>query len=365
MTPSRRAAIPYRNTTILLGLAASALFSATIVSTPGARAKTPGKTYCYNRICHRVLTLAETRRAIGKRRSVVASYYSDCKVDRYNPCGLTSSGALFRPGHADNAASPIYPNGTKLLVWNPSNKRAAVVRIDNAGPYWRNRTLDLSRAAAQQLGFRHRGVARLVVQVLQAPTRRQARYRRYRKYAPVRGYLGRFASLSSALNSVNPSAPARAIARIALPVKNTYLAERRIWLARMVETGPLSIGHVRRPNLRLPVRLVRAEFDGWPKFTRPRHRKVAALATPASPTRKAREKLAQRRPPQKKPNRRAASRPAPAPKVTASQPTQQTKPVPSANNTPPANVQTVPPVRPSRPHIVWRQEILGVSRGGA
>jgi rare lipoprotein A len=170
-----------------------------ITITDGATAKTPGKTYCFRGTCHRVLTLAQTRRQIGSTRSVLASYYRSCRVDRYNPCGLTSSGTVFRPSRADNAASPIYPNGTKLLVWNPSNERAVVVRIDNAGPYWGGRTLDLSRAAADRLGFRHRGVARLKVSVLAAPTRSEARYRARRIYAPVRGYIGRFASLSMAI----------------------------------------------------------------------------------------------------------------------------------------------------------------------
>ena len=64
-----------------LGLVTLALGTSTISDISGANAKTPGKTYCYNRVCHRVLTLAETRRAVGKRRSVVASYYSHCKVD--------------------------------------------------------------------------------------------------------------------------------------------------------------------------------------------------------------------------------------------------------------------------------------------
>lgn len=354
----------------LFGLATLILGSSAITETSGANAKTPGKTYCYNRICHRVLTLAETRRAVGKRHSLIASYYSHCKVDRYNPCGLTSSGARFRPGHADNAASPIYPNGTKLLVWNPSNKRAAVVRIDNAGPYWRNRTLDLSRAAAQRLGFRHRGVARLVVQVLQAPTRRQATYRRYRKYAPVRGYLGRFASLNTAVASINPAAPSRAFANVTLPVKNTYKAERRIWLARMVEAGPVSVGLVKRPNLRLPVRFVRAEFDGWKHFARSRNLKIAALGAASSRSssrsrsrpirdKERRRKNRQKSNPVAKPVTPAA--PSTRKPIKNSPKTSRPTPTTTANAGSPAK-QTV---EQSRPPLRWRHEILGVARGGA
>ena len=70
-----------------------------------AQAKTPGKTYCFNRICHRVKTLAQTRREIGMNRIVSASHYDDCRRDRFNPCGLTSSGERFRANVPDNAAS--------------------------------------------------------------------------------------------------------------------------------------------------------------------------------------------------------------------------------------------------------------------
>ena len=162
-------------------------------------AKTPGKTYCFGGVCHRVLTLSETRARVGKKTSALTSYYDDCRADRFNPCGLTSSGALFRPGKADNAASPIYPNGTKLLVFNPRNGRAAVVRVNNAGPYKGRRMLDVSRGAATKLGFRHSGVARLIVKVVKAPTPAEARYRARRAYAPVPGYIGQFDSIGAAL----------------------------------------------------------------------------------------------------------------------------------------------------------------------
>ena len=112
-----------------------------------ANAKTPGSTYCFYKTCHRVKTLAETRALIGQDHTLPASFYDDCKADRYNPCGLTSSGEVFHANAPDNAASSIYPDGTKLLVWSPQSGQALILRINNAGPYWGNRTLDVSRAA--------------------------------------------------------------------------------------------------------------------------------------------------------------------------------------------------------------------------
>jgi rare lipoprotein A len=171
----------------------------------GAEAKTPGKTYCFHRKCHRVRTLAETRRAIGAPQVVIASHYDDPRRDRYNPSNLTSSGEWFRADRPDNAASPIWPNGTKLLLWNPANKRTAVVRINNAGPYWGNRTLDVSRATADKLGFMGQGVAKLVTKVIEAPTVEEATYKRGRTYAPVPGYVGVFESIDIALLGVTRS----------------------------------------------------------------------------------------------------------------------------------------------------------------
>ena len=240
------------------------------IASPKTTAKTPGKNYCFLGVCHRVLTLAQTRREVGRHRTAVASYYRSCHKDRYNPCGLTSSGAVFRPDRPDNAASPIYPNGTRLLVWNPRNKRSLEVRIDNAGPYWGRRTLDLSHAAARKLGFARRGVARLKVLVLSAPTQRQARYRRHRRYSPVRGYIGRFASLEQAYQAVRgrraigrvyaqavPPVPAlrpalatleRAVLRTA--VARATVAPRRIRLASLVRAPNkrVSRGSVKAPS---------------------------------------------------------------------------------------------------------------------
>lgn len=163
-----------------------------------AEAKTPGKTYCFYRVCHRVKTLAETTKMVGRVETLHTSFYDTCKKDRFNPCGLTSSGEVFRADTPDNAASPIYPNGTVLLIWSPVTKKSAVVRVNNAGPYWRNRKLDVSRATAQKLGFAGQGVAQLKVRVLSAPTRAEATYKRKRRYDPVPGYIGEFASLDAA-----------------------------------------------------------------------------------------------------------------------------------------------------------------------
>ena len=168
-----------------------------------AVAKTPGARYCFRRICHRVKTIAETRAAVGRTFVVKASYYRDARVDRFNPSNITSSGEYFRADRPDNAASPIFPDGTTLLVWHPGTRKAVIVRVNNAGPYYGRRTLDLSKAAAAKLGYLHSGVATVHLRVLRAPTPAEARYRRGRRYAPVPGFIGAYGSVNLAWASAN------------------------------------------------------------------------------------------------------------------------------------------------------------------
>lgn len=183
---------------IALSLVALAVMALPVRIATQAEAKTPGSTYCYHGICHRVKTIEETRSLVGRQQSIEASHYDDCTRDRYNPCGLTSSGERFRPDRPDNTASPIYPDGTTLLVWNPETKHALVVRVNNAGPYHGNRKLDLSVAAAEKLGFKGKGVAKLRVKVVKAPEPEEAKYSEHRSYAHVPGDIGEYSSVDEA-----------------------------------------------------------------------------------------------------------------------------------------------------------------------
>jgi rare lipoprotein A len=188
---------------------AAVLFSAggvfAVAGSDGAEAKTPGSTYCFYGKCHRVKSIAETEALIGTEETISASFYDSCDKDSYNPCGLTSSGEVYRPDAADNAASPIYPDGTTLLAWSPATGASVVLRVNNAGPYWGNRQLDVSRAAAQVLGFAGEGVGTLKIRVLNAPDQAEATYKANRHYDPVPGYIGRFVSLDQAQAGAAPA----------------------------------------------------------------------------------------------------------------------------------------------------------------
>jgi rare lipoprotein A len=198
-----RSCIAAIGTAARLAIATVVVVLAQLATSTWAEAKTPGKTYCFRGYCHRVLTLAETQSRVGSQTTLSSSNYDSCKSDRFNPCGLTSSGAVFRPDRADNAASPIYPDGTIVLVRHPKTKKSAVLRINSAGPYHGKRLLDVSRATAEALGFRHNGVANLEVRILKAPSKKEATYSRNRTYASVPGYLGKFDSMTQASAAIS------------------------------------------------------------------------------------------------------------------------------------------------------------------
>jgi rare lipoprotein A len=70
----------------------------------------------------------------------------------------TASGEPFDPG-ALTAAHPRLPFGTRVRVVNVGNAREVVVRINDRGPFTAGRIIDVSRAAAEALGFLRAGTA--------------------------------------------------------------------------------------------------------------------------------------------------------------------------------------------------------------
>ena len=63
------------------------------------------------------------------------------------------------------AAHKSLPFGTKLKVTNARSGKSVVVRINDRGPFIRGRVIDVSRAAAQQLGMVSSGTAKVRLEV--------------------------------------------------------------------------------------------------------------------------------------------------------------------------------------------------------
>ena len=66
--------------------------------------------------------------------------------------GPTASGETFDPSKL-TAASRTLPLGSTIRVTNVSNGKTVSVRINDRGPFIRGRIIDLSKGAAQALGF--------------------------------------------------------------------------------------------------------------------------------------------------------------------------------------------------------------------
>ena len=99
-------------------------------------------------------------RAVGDVQTGLASFY------HHSLHGLrTASGEPYDQG-AMTAAHPTLPIGTAVKVTNRNNQRSVIVRINDRGPNIGARILDLSHAAAVELGMLRRGVAPIKLEVL-------------------------------------------------------------------------------------------------------------------------------------------------------------------------------------------------------
>ncbi len=91
---------------------------------------------------------------------------SQCgRASWYSMGSRTASGERMSSG-AMAAAHRTLPFGTHVKVQNLGNGRAVVVRINDRGPFVRGRVIDVTKAAASQLGFIGNGVARVKLTVV-------------------------------------------------------------------------------------------------------------------------------------------------------------------------------------------------------
>jgi rare lipoprotein A len=100
--------------------------------------------------------------ALGGKRGVmgVATYYAS----KYNG-RRTYSGEVYQPQKM-TAAHPSFPMGTRVRVVSMKNSRHVEVRINDRCRQKKHPTIDLSLAAAKQLGFLNEGVTRVKMRVL-------------------------------------------------------------------------------------------------------------------------------------------------------------------------------------------------------
>jgi len=91
-----------------------------------------------------------------------ASFYSD-KYDGH----LTASGEKYKHSKL-TAAHKFLPFGTRVRVTNVANNQSVDVVVNDRGPYVDGRIIDLSKSAAEKLGFINQGLAEVKIEVLDA-----------------------------------------------------------------------------------------------------------------------------------------------------------------------------------------------------
>lgn len=105
------------------------------------------------------LVKAKSYRQVG-----TASWYG---YETYHQHGgkMTANGEAFDPRELTGAHKYL-PLPTYVKVTNLENNRSIVVRINDRGPFVKNRIIDLSLGAAKKLGYWKQGTARVIVETV-------------------------------------------------------------------------------------------------------------------------------------------------------------------------------------------------------
>ena len=98
--------------------------------------------------------------AVREVQTGLASWYGEPFHGR-----ATASGEIFDKA-ALSAAHPTWPLGSLARVTRVETGSAVLVRINDRGPFVDGRIIDLSRAAAEALGFLDDGLAEVRVELL-------------------------------------------------------------------------------------------------------------------------------------------------------------------------------------------------------
>lgn len=129
-----------------------------ISGTVKKKARTPAtqRPYVINGITYYPIPSAAGYRELG-----IASWYGKPFHGR-----RTSNGEVYNM-YGPTAAHKTLPMHTMLLVRNLDNGRSTVVRINDRGPFVRERIIDLSYTKAEELGVLARGIARVEIVALE------------------------------------------------------------------------------------------------------------------------------------------------------------------------------------------------------
>ncbi len=94
---------------------------------------------------------------------------------------LTASGERYNMYNM-TAAHRTYALNTVLKVTNLTNKKSVRVRVNDRGPFYRSRDIDLSYGAARKIGLTKKGIARVKIEVISSAKKSRKRHHAKKRY---------------------------------------------------------------------------------------------------------------------------------------------------------------------------------------
>lgn len=162
--------------TVKCGLSMGALIVTVMLS---ACADTPGSGPTSQSVKRDTLSAPGTvgRYKVGKPYQIKGTWYHPEEDLGYEEVGMASwYGRKFHGRSTANgerydmnamtAAHRTLPLPSMVRVTNLSNGRSVKLRVNDRGPFAKQRIIDVSRRAAQELGFKNKGVTRVRVEIL-------------------------------------------------------------------------------------------------------------------------------------------------------------------------------------------------------
>ena len=168
-------------TVVAVGIAAVCLASCSSAPAPtGQRSKEYFSEAVYGKASPRMVAAGQAvpkgggRVVLGKPYRIAGKTYIPRDNPDYAATGLaswygeafhgrqTANGEIYDI-HGLTAAHPTMPLPSYARVTNVANGRSLIVRVNDRGPFHRNRVIDVSKAVADMLGFRAAGTAKVNV----------------------------------------------------------------------------------------------------------------------------------------------------------------------------------------------------------
>ena len=121
--------------------------------------------------CFLVAPISKDQLAVGSTNVVPQHAFIGPRLDQASWYGEWHHGRTTANGEqfdmvALTAAHRSLPFGTLLRVTDLRTGRFVIVRINDRGPYWEDRSLDLSYGAAEHLGILDKGIARVRIEIV-------------------------------------------------------------------------------------------------------------------------------------------------------------------------------------------------------